>query len=171
MISLTLKQGRNEVRCVRRYGRVAVAAERFATEPNQWRIAQMSTIVINKLADGMGERCWGVSVLTDDGAATILESTTPLTKGTAVDTAKVLKQRGPDAPFVGEPPRDHGPAWVPEKNGNKWLLKFTEVDATSFDLLIGDLLKNADIKWNPPDADPAICEKEEETTPAVLDGS
>lgn len=131
----------------------------------------MSTIEIRKLGDSMGERCWGVSVLTDDGARTILQSTTPLTRGQAVDAAKVLKHRGPDAPFLGEPPLDPDPAWVPEKDGNKWLLKFTEVNATSFDLLIGDVLKNADIKWNPPDADPAIREKEEETTPAVLDGS
>ena len=131
----------------------------------------MSTIEIKKLGDGMGERCWGVSVLTDDGGRSILESTTPLTKGEAVDTAKVLKQRGPDAPFLGEPPHDRDPAWVPEKEGNKWQLKFTEVNATSFDLLIGDVLKGADLKWNPPDADPASREKEQETTPAELDGS
>ena len=129
----------------------------------------MSTIEINKLGDGMGERCWGVSVIAS-GAA-VLKSTTPLTKGMAVDTAKVLMQRGPDAPFVGDVPPSDLPAWVPEKNGSKWLLKFTEVGATSFDLLIGDLLKNADVSWNPPDADPAAPEKEQETTPAVLDGS
>lgn len=131
----------------------------------------MSTIEIKKLGDGMGERCWGVSVLTDGGAATILESTTPLTKGEAIDTAKVLMQRGPDASFLGEPAPAGGPAWVPEKAGNKWVLKFTEVNATSFDLLIGNVLKEADLKWNPPEADPAMREKEEETTPAVLDGS
>ena len=129
----------------------------------------MSTIEINKLGDGMGERCWGVSVIVD--GATVLRSTTPLTKGEAVDTAKVLKQRGPDATFVGEAPPSDRPAWVPEKDGNKWLLKFTEVAATSFDLPLGDLLENADMKWNPPHADPAMPEKEEETTPAVLDGS
>lgn len=132
----------------------------------------MSTIVINKLGDGMGERCWGVNVLTDAGAVTILESTTPLTKGEAVDTAKLLKQSGPNAPFLGEPPATPDPAWVPEKrDGNKWVLKFTEVNATSFDLLIGNVLKSAALEWNPPDDDPAIREKEEETTPAVLDGS
>ena len=129
----------------------------------------MSTIEITKLGDAMGERCWGVRVIAS--GTTILESTTPLTRGTAVDTAKVLMQRGPDAPFVGDVPPSDGPAWVAEKNGNGWQLKFTEVNATSFALLIGDLLKNADIAWNPPEADPAGDEKEEETTPAVLDGS
>ena len=131
----------------------------------------MSTIEIKKFGDGIGERCWEVNVLIDDGAATILKSTTPLTKGEAIDTAKVLRQRGPHAPFLGEFPPVRGPAWVPEKEGDKWVLKSTEVKATSFDLLIGNVLKDADLKWNPPDADPAIREKEEETTPAVLDGS
>lgn len=131
----------------------------------------MSTIEIKKLGDGMGERCWGVNVLTGDGAVTILESTEPLTRGEAIDTAKVLRQYGADAPFWGEPPPAGGPAWLPEKEGNKWVLKFTKVNATSFDLLIGDVLKAADLKWNPPDADPAIREKEEETTHAELDGS
>ena len=102
---------------------------------------------------------------------TVLRSTTPLSKGEAVDTAKVLKQRGPDATFVGESPSGDRPAWVPEKDDNKWLLKFTEVAATLFELPLGDLLENVDMKWNPPHADPAKPEKEEETTPAVLDGS
>lgn len=129
----------------------------------------MSTIEIKELGDGMGERCWGVSVIVD--GVTVLRSTTPLSKGEAVDTAKVLKQRGPDATFVGESPSGDRPAWVPEKDDNKWLLKFTEVAATLFELPLGDLLENVDMKWNPPHADPAKPEKEEETTPAVLDGS
>ncbi len=157
---------------VRLYGRTGDGHSIGHNDNQPVKEYQMSAIEIKKLDDGMGERCWGVNVLTDDGAVTIIESTTPLTKGEAVDTAKLLKQRGPDAPFLGEPPAAHHPAWVPEKwDGNRWVHKFTEINATSFDLLIGNVLKNADLKWNPPDADPAIREKEEETTPALLDGS
>lgn len=128
----------------------------------------MAIIEINRIPESVGERCWRVSVITD-GGVTVLESTTPLTKGMALDAAKVLRHQGPKAPFVGEPPFP-GPAWVPEKDGGKWLLKFTEVNETPFDLQIGDLLRTADVAWNPPDADPAFHEKED-TTPATHDGS
>ena len=128
----------------------------------------MARIEINRIPESVGEKCWRVSVITE-GGVTVLESTTPLTKGVALDTAKVLMHRGPNTPFVGEPPFD-GPAWVPAKDDNKWLLKFTEVNETLFDLLIGDVLKTANVTWNPPDADPALHEKED-TTPATHDGS
>ena len=128
----------------------------------------MTIIEINRIPESVGERRWRVSVITE-GGVTVLESTTPLTKGVALDAAKALRHQGPNAPLVGEPPF-HGPAWVPEKDGDKWLLKFTEVNETLFDLQIGNVLQTADVAWNPPDADPALPEKED-TTPATHDGS
>ena len=126
----------------------------------------MVKIEISQVSDS-GERCWGVSVITEDG--TVLESHTPMAKGVARATAKVLKHWGGNAPFVSEPPR-RGPAWVPKRDGDRWLLRFTEVTATLFVLRIGDLLRDATIAWNPPEADPAHDHKED-TTPATHDGS
>ena len=118
----------------------------------------------------MGERCWGVKLLTSDGIA-ILQSTVPLRKGDANDTAKILKFRVPDTLSVMDPLRDHGITWKLDRDGGKWLLEFSGVSATLFELLLIDILRGADVKWNPPDADPAQREKEQELTPAELDGS
>lgn len=142
----------------------------------------MSRLEISKIADS-GEHCWGVS-LTDDSDNLVLRNTTPLAKGIALSTAKTLKHKGSDAPLIweseGNPDR---PAWVVEKASDGWLIKFTLVSQTSFDLQLkpedeaGDEkavenaleivkinLTKAEIVWNPPEADPAYGEKESDET-------
>ncbi len=139
-----------------------------------------------------GEQRWGVSLIDDQGVA-ILRNTTGLTKGTARTTAKALKQKGPDAPFFDTNSEEtlDVPAWIAEKTGEDWRLRFTLVSETLFDLLLkpedgtGDAkivevslvsvknnLAKAEIMWNPPNADPAYKEKEsDETTTEGLAGS
>ena len=145
----------------------------------------MSLLEIREI-ENAEERRWGVSLINDDGM-TILQNITALAKGVSLSTAKALKQKGPDAPFVGEGPASPTtPAWVAEKVKNSWLVRFTLVSETLFDPVIkpeegtGDEkivenaltivksnLAKAEIKWNPPEADPAYQEKESDLTPTV----
>ena len=131
-----------------------------------------------------GELRWGISLITDDGVP-LLRNTKLLAKGTALSTAKALKHKGPDAPFLESTPEGlDAPAWIPEKTDDGWLVRFTLVSETPFDLLLkpedrtADLkgiehalevvksnLAKAEIKWNPPEADPAYQEKESDLTP------
>ena len=150
----------------------------------------MSLLEISAI-ENVGERRWGVSLINDEGI-TILRNTTGLVKGVALSTAKALKNKGADAPFAGEGPGSPDtPAWVAERVNDSWLVRFTLVGETPFDPLIkpeegpGDEktvenaliivksnLAKAEIKWNPPEADPAYPEKESDLTPTVgLPGS
>ena len=133
-----------------------------------------------------GEHCWSV-ILIDDNNVTILSNVIPLAKGVALATAKALKNKGSNAPFLGENPESLGiPAWFAEKATDGWLLGFTLVSETLFNLVLkpedkvtdvrvienalelikANLLK-AKIKWNPPEADPAYDQKESDETPTV----
>ena len=144
----------------------------------------MSLLRITEIAQ-VGEHRWGIS-LTDDTGKPILQSTDPLAKGVALSTAKVLKHKGPDAPVLVESPGRVVSAWVPEKTDLGWQVRFTLVSETVFDLLLksedatGDIkvvenaletvkanLVKAEIKWDPPEADPAYKEKESDLTPAI----
>lgn len=143
----------------------------------------MPVLEISKTGD-MGERCWGLTLTTDDGQA-ILRTTTALVKGVAHTTAKALKQKGPDAPFIEGPPDPSGPAWVAEKADNAWFLRFTLISDTLFDplvkpedaddiksveravVVISSNLEKADVTWNPPEADPAFAIKESDLTQPV----
>ena len=145
----------------------------------------MSLLEISAI-ENAGEHRWGVSLIDDEGM-TILRNTTGLAKGVALSTAKVLKNKAADAPFAGEGPGSPDtPAWVAEKVNDSWLVRFTLVSETPFDLLIkpeegpGDEktveaalivvksnLAKSEIKWNPPEADPAYPEKESDLTQTV----
>ena len=144
----------------------------------------MSLLRITEIAQ-TGEHRWGISLI-DDIAKPILQNTEPLAKGVALSTAKVLKHKGPDAPVLEESPERLVAAWVAEKTDRGWLVSFTLVGETAFDLLLkpedttGDprvvenalkavkaALVKAEIKWDPPDADPAYEEKESDLTPAI----
>ncbi|MDE2772093.1 MAG: hypothetical protein OXI46_00075 [Gemmatimonadota bacterium] len=140
----------------------------------------MPVLEISKTG-GTGERCWTLTLTTDDGRP-ILRATTPLVKGVAHDAAKALIQKGPDAPFVEGNPAPGRPAWAAEKDDDSWLLRFTLVSETRFDPLLkpedlNDIknaehtvigirtnLRKADVKWNPPEADPAFAIKEADLT-------
>ena len=143
----------------------------------------MSLLRISEIAQA-GERRWGITLTYDTGKP-ILQNTDPLAKGVALATAKVLKHKGPDAPILEKRPEGSVPAWVAEKTDLGWLVKFTLVSETAFDVLLkpeddtGDLrvvehalkavkatLGKAEIKWDPPEADPAYEEKESDLTPA-----
>ena len=143
----------------------------------------MSHLEISQIADA-GEHRWGLTLVSDEGAH-ILRSLTPLAKGETLSAAKTLKHKGPDAPLLekGSPEEPNRPAWIPEKTSGEWSIRFTLVLATSFDLLLkpedlsgagenigkavevvkSSLLK-AEIRWNPPEADPAYEEKESDVT-------
>ena len=144
----------------------------------------MSLLRITEIAQ-VGERRWGIS-LTDDTGKPILRNTDPLAKGVALSTAKVLKHKGPDAPVLEESPGRLVSAWVAEKTDLGWLVRFTLVSETVFDLLLkpedatGNIkvvenaletvkanLVKAEIEWNPPEADPAYEEKESDLTPTI----
>lgn len=148
----------------------------------------MSLLRISEVAK-VGERRWGIGLIDETGKPN-LQTTDPLAKGVALATAKVLKHKGPDAPVLeGSPGRL--PAWIPEKSDLGWLVRFTLVRETAFDLLLKSedategpnvivnamkvvkaALVKAEIKWDPPEADPAYEEKESDLTPAIgLPGS
>ena len=151
----------------------------------------MSLLEISQVAN-TGEHRWGVT-LSDDEGEHILRTVTPLAKGETLSIAKALKHKGPDAPLLeeGNPEEPSEPAWIPEKADGEWSIRFTLVTATSFDLLlkpedgggaeqniakavevVKSALRKAEIKWNPPEADPAYKEKEsDETVTTGIPGS
>ena len=142
----------------------------------------MSLLEISEFTN-VGERRWGVSLIDDEGV-TVLRNVTPLAKGVALATAKALRYKGPDAPFLGdEPGTPTIPSWAAEKTAHGWLLRLTLITETLFDLLlkqednaedtkiienalevVKSNLTKAEIKWNPPDADPAYEQKESDET-------
>lgn len=142
----------------------------------------MPTVQISETAD-TGEVRWGVSLVDDQGIVA-LRAANALAAGVASSTAKALVYKGPDAPTVAKPPGDDRPAWYVEKIDGEWLARFTLVADTRFDLLlkredaegdakvaelalerVKDLLAKAEIKWVPPEADPAYEHKATDITP------
>ena len=142
----------------------------------------MPTVQISETSD-TGEVRWGVNLVDDQGNVT-LRSTKALAAGTASSTAKTLVHKGADAPTLDKPGTGDRPAWFVEKVADQWLAHFTLVPETAFDLLLkpedaegdpkaaeialerakGDLVK-AEIKWDPPEADPAYEHKATDVTP------
>ena len=142
----------------------------------------MTIVQISETKD-TGELRWGVSLIDDHGNIT-LRATEALATGVASATAKALIHKGSDAPIVDKPPQADRPAWFVEKADDRWLAHFTLVKETAFDLLLkpedagddpkgatlalervkADLAK-AEIKWDPPEADPAHEHKATDLTP------
>ena len=151
----------------------------------------MSLLNITKVSND-GEQCWGI-VLLDEDNMPILRSEKGVRKGEVNSVAKALKFQGPGAPVLVDEKAEIsvGPTWVIEKTGRGWLVRFTPVTLTSFDLLLKPedtagppkvaeeavgvakgCLARAEIKWDPPEADPAYEEKETDETEIVgLPGS
>ncbi len=138
----------------------------------------MSILTITKVAS-TSEQCWGIVLFNEDNVP-ILRSEKGVRKGEVTSIAKTLKFEGPGAPVVVEEKAEEsdGPAWVIEKTARGWVVRFTRVAATSFDLLlkpedaagspkiaeeaveaVKTCLPRAEIKWDPPEADPAYKEK------------
>ena len=143
----------------------------------------MSMLTITKVAN-TGEQCWGI-VLSNEDNVSILRSEKGVRKGEVTSIAKTLKFEGPGAPVAVEEKagESDGPAWVIEKTDRGWVVRFTLVTMTSFDLLlkpedaagpsktaeeaveaVKTCLEQAEIKWDPPEADPAYKEKETDAT-------
>ena len=143
----------------------------------------MPTLQISEIAD-TGEIRWGVTLIDDNGTA-VLRTSDPLAAAVASSTAKALLHKGPDAPTLDNAPADHDrPAWFVDKADDRWVARFTLVPETPFDLLlkpedaagdpkaaqialerIKDELRKAEIKWEPPEADPAYDQKAADLTP------
>lgn len=146
----------------------------------------MSLLSITKVSDA-GERCWGVLLLDEDNTP-LLRSEKGVRKGEVNSIAKALRFQGPEAEVVVEdkPGDKPGPVWSLEKTDRGWMVRFSQVAQTWFDLMlkpedaagppkiaeeamevVKSCLAKADIKWDPPEADPAYQEKETDETEIV----
>ena len=142
----------------------------------------MPTVQISETAD-TGEARWGVS-LVDDRGAVILRAARAVASGIASSTAKALVHKGPNTPTLDKRPADDSPAWYLEEADDRWLAHFTLVPETPFNLTlkpgeaksdrkaaefalerVKGLLAKAEIKWVPPEADPAYEHKATDLTP------
>lgn len=135
-------------------------------------------------SSNVGEIRWSIHLINDEGV-TILRNVSPMSKGVVLSTAKALKNKGADAPFLGETLEGKDrPYWFAEKATDGWLLGFNLINGTLFDLFLkpedrtSDIkvvenalqvvksnLMKVEIKWNPPEADPAYTQKESDLTP------
>ena len=143
----------------------------------------MSILTITKVSNE-GEQCWGIVLFNEDNVP-ILRSAKGVRKGEVISAAKALRFEGPTAPVVIEEKAEgsDGPTWVVEKTDRGWVVRFTLVATTSFDLglkpedvagppkiveeaveSVKTCLEQAEIKWEPPEADPAYEEKETDAT-------
>ena len=133
-----------------------------------------------------GELRWGVRLI-DDSDVPTLKSNTLMARAVALSAAKSLRSKGPDAPVLRETPESEPgtPVWILEKTNGSWSVRFSLVGETRFDLAVKpedanspeafeqalkiakSSLAKAEIKWNPPEADPAFEEKETDLTPTV----
>ena len=137
----------------------------------------MSLLKIMKVSEA-GELCWGVELLNDDGSL-LLRSLKGVSKRDVASMAKILKFEGPGA-SVSEDGKEETdqPTWIIEKTRKGWTVRFTPVKATSFDLPLKreavveppkvaveavesakKCLKDVEIAWEPPEADPAYEDK------------
>ena len=127
----------------------------------------MSLLKIRKVSEA-GERCWGVELLDEAGA--LLRSQEGVSSGEVMSVAETLKSEGPGAPVLEDSKVQPGQAaWVIEKAGGGWAVRFTPVVVTSFELLlkleaggeppkaaeeaialVKKCLDDAEIVWDPP---------------------
>ena len=146
----------------------------------------MSQIAISDVT-GTGERRWGV-ILIDDADVEILRTVTSASKGEALSVAKALLNKGADAPLNPKEQDDSNyPAWIStELVSDGWLMKFSLLESSQFLFLVKpegmpvkddlqnktfevvrETLRKATIVWQPPEADPAYEEKEQDKTPTT----
>lgn len=145
----------------------------------------MAVLEISAVKD-TGELRWRVRLINDSDVP-ILSSTTLMTRVIAHSAAKSLRNKGPEAPVLTETPESESdkPVWILEKTNGSWAVRFSLVSETDFHLdvkpeessspdileqalkIAKSTLAKAEIKWNPPEADPAFEEKETDLTPTV----
>ena len=127
----------------------------------------MSELKIRKVSE-VGERCWGVELLSEVGV--LLRSQEGVGAVEVMSVAEILKSEGPAAPVLEDSKVQLGEAaWVIEKARGSWSVRFTPVAETSFELLVkldaeGEpskaaaeamalvkkCLEAAEIVWEPP---------------------
>ena len=94
----------------------------------------MSLLKIRRVSESE-ERCWGVELLDDAGP--LLRSREGAGQGDVMSIATTLKSEGPAAPLLEDDKVQPGQAaWVIAKARGGWVVRFTPVAATSFDLLL-----------------------------------
>ena len=96
----------------------------------------MSILTITTVSNE-GEQYWGLVLFNEDNVP-ILRSEKGVRKGEVTSVTKALQFEGPGAPVVVEEKAGEsgGPAWVIEKTDRGWVVRFTLVATTSFDLLL-----------------------------------
>ncbi|MCY4058616.1 MAG: hypothetical protein OXG44_11505 [Gammaproteobacteria bacterium] len=127
----------------------------------------MSLLKIRKVSEA-GEHCWGVELLDETGP--LLRSREGASKDDVTSIATTLKSEGPAAPLLEDDKVQPGQAaWVIAKARGGWVVRFTPLPATSFDLLlkpetgveppkaaaeamalVKKCLNDAEIVWQPP---------------------
>ena len=134
----------------------------------------MSIIEITRVADA-GERCWVIRLLNENGE-TVVESAMPLTKGAAHATAKGLKHGAARATILSdEMANEGGTGAVANTAGNGPSSMFTQIEETAFRICLptdGEepieavevWFTDAEIRWSPPEEDPAHRAKESDQT-------
>ncbi|MCY3614860.1 MAG: hypothetical protein OXH03_07175 [Bacteroidetes bacterium] len=135
-------------------------------------------------AETKGELCWSVFLIDDEGNV-ILQSTELMAKGVAVSAAKSVKHEGYDAPFIKDATAHPSkPVWrIVEKDGRLLIelsldnqIRFNSPGSQKDGLkdidFIEDIINHiksdlhcAEIRWNPPELNPAHDEKESDRTP------
>ena len=131
----------------------------------------MSTIEIKRVADA-GERCWGIRLLRDDGEVAF-ESIESVSKGVAHSMAKRLKH-GQAGAVSGRDEMASGA--VAHATGAVPTVKFALIEEATFRVLqqpgadalsiaeVEACLVDVDIRWSPPEEDPANRAKESDHT-------
>ncbi|MCY4000912.1 MAG: hypothetical protein OXF84_08935 [Bacteroidetes bacterium] len=143
----------------------------------------MSFIEIFEI-DAAGEQCWGIRCIDNKGNP-LLESTELVTRAVAISTAKCLKHHGCHSSFNQDVTKDmNGSFWTGVEVDGHLSIEFSLVKETRFkipdstevkthvvefceEIITGvkGVLACAEIRWNPPECDPAFTEKESDTTP------
>ena len=133
----------------------------------------MSLLRIAKVSN-LGERCWGVMLLDDQGNG-LLRSLEGASKHDAASIAESLKFEGAEAPVSEEGKEEADrPTWIIEKTAQGWTVRFTPVAVTSFDLFlkpeaaaeppkvaaeavesVKTCLADVEVVWEPPEEEPA----------------
>lgn len=135
----------------------------------------MSAIEVTRVADA-GERCWGIRLLGDDGEVA-LESIEAVSKGVAHSMAKRLKHAQAGAPSVGDQTAvQPGSGAVAHTGNDNLTVKFALIEEATFRVFrrpgddvasigqFGAWFVDVEIRWSPPEEDPANRAKESDHT-------
>lgn len=135
-------------------------------------------------SDAPGERRWSV-VLLDAERRPLLITARLISKGEARSLANAIRSKGANAPYVPDGKGSDKPEWTRvSEDGKETTVMFSLARGCPLELVlkedekmdsahsierllkeIKELLNDAEIKWNPPEADPAHDAKDQDQTP------